>query len=183
MIQCQAGEAPFFFGYNDMTRVFLYTICLLMLVRTAPATDSSSVANKAAERAAIQSVLDAHGTAWTKGDPKAAAAVMTDDADWVSGDGSVFSGKAEIEEMHREALATNAKGSIHTHPGTPKIRFVRPDVALVDGDSYMSGVHDDSGKELPSHLSRYCAVMVKDKGRWRVIAFRSLPQVKVEVAK
>src|SRR5713226_1947636 len=76
-----------------------------------------------AERTAIQAVLDAHGVAWTKGDAVAAAAVMTEDADWVSGDGSVYEGRTAIESAHREWLSGDAKGSRHGHPGKPKIRL------------------------------------------------------------
>jgi uncharacterized protein (TIGR02246 family) len=132
----------------------------------------------ASDRAAIQKVLDAHGIAWTKGDPAAAAAVMTEDADWVSGSGSVYEGRAAIEAAHREWLGGDAKGTSHAHPGTPKIRFIRRDVAIVDGDSYMGGVRDEQGKELPPSFSRYTAVLVKNGGDWKVAAFRSLPQLK-----
>jgi uncharacterized protein (TIGR02246 family) len=134
-----------------------------------------------AEKAAIQAVLDEHGRAWSKGDAAAAAAVMTEDADWVGGDGSVYEGRAAIEAAHREWLAGAAKGSYHSHPGLPKIQFLRPDVAIVDGDSYASGLHDEQGKELPAETSRYTAVMVKENGRWKVAAFRSLPQVKSKI--
>lgn len=134
-----------------------------------------------AEKAAIQAVLDAHAKAWSKGDAAAAAAVMTEDADWVGGDGSVYEGRAAIEAAHENWLAGSAKGSHHSHPGLAKIQFLRPDVAVVDGDSYMSGLHDEQGKEIPAETSRYTAVMVKENGRWKVAAFRSLPQVKSKV--
>lgn len=67
--------------------------------------------------------------------------------------------------MHRRELAGMGKGSRHSHPGTPKIRFIRPDVTIVDGDSYMAGLHDEQGKEFPPTTSRYTAVMVKESGR------------------
>jgi uncharacterized protein (TIGR02246 family) len=130
------------------------------------------------DRAAIQQVLDAHGNAWTKGDAVAAASVMTEDADWVSGGGDIFEGRSAIEAAHREWLSGDAKGTRHSHPGQPKIRFIRPGVAIVDGDSYMGGVRDEQGKEMPPSFSRYTAVMVKDGRGWKVAAFRSLPQLK-----
>jgi membrane protein required for beta-lactamase induction len=65
------------------------------------------------ERSAIQAVLDAHADAWTRGDAHAAAALMTEDADWISGGGHIFQGRAAIEQMHRELLAGPAKGSRH----------------------------------------------------------------------
>lgn len=139
---------------------------------------AASRGDEASDRAAIQKVLDAHGTAWTKGDAAAAAGVMTEDADWVSGDGSVYEGRPAIEAAHREWLSGDGKGTRHAHPGTPKIRFIRPDVAIVDGDSYMGGLHDERGKELPPSFSRYTAILVKNGGSWKVTAFRSLPQLK-----
>jgi uncharacterized protein (TIGR02246 family) len=130
------------------------------------------------ERAAIQAVLDEHGTAWSRGDAKAAASVMTDDADWISGSGKVYKGRAAIEEMHRQAFAGPMKGSRHSHPGTADIRFLRPDVAVVDGDTRMENIHDENGKELPPSMGRYTAIFVKQQGRWKVAAFRMLPQLK-----
>jgi ketosteroid isomerase-like protein len=142
-------------------------VCVAILVCAALGGCSGSRARDAssAEKAAIQAVLDAHAKAWNNGDAAAAAAVMTEDADWVSGDGS----------------AGPAKGSWHTHPGLPKFHFIRADVAIVDGDSNESGLHDEQGKEIPAGVTRFTAVMVKEGGRWKVAAFRSLPQVKSKI--
>jgi len=150
----------------------------VILAGAMGATLAASSGDETADRAAIQKVLDAHGNAWTKGDAVAAAAVMTEDADWVSGGGAVYEGRAAIEAAHREWLSGDGKGTRHAHPGTPKIRFIRRDVAIVDGDSYMGRLRDEQGKELPDILSRYMAVFVKDGGSWKVAAFRSLPQLK-----
>ena len=136
---------------------------------------------RSAENAAIQAVLDEHGRAWSKGDAAGAAAVMTNDADWVSGDGAVYEGRAAIEAAHEKWFAGEAKGSHHSHPGSPNVRFIRPDVAIVDGDSYTSGLHDEQGKEISAGVTRYTAVMVKENGRWKVAAFRSLPQLKSKI--
>jgi uncharacterized protein (TIGR02246 family) len=87
-------------------------------------------------------VLDAHAKAWNNGDAAAAVAVMTEDADWVSGDGPVYEGRDAIEAAHRDWFSGPAKGSWHTHPGLLKFHFIRADVAIVDGDSYQSGLHE-----------------------------------------
>jgi uncharacterized protein (TIGR02246 family) len=139
----------------------------------------SVATRREADRAAIQAVLDAHGAAWTRGDADAATATLTEDADWVSGSGRMFVGRPAITQMHRDLLAGAAKGTRHSHPGTPNIRFVTQDVVIVDVDSYMAGFHDEHGNELPAEYSRYTAVFVRKSGKWYVTAFRSLPQVKV----
>src|SRR5713226_6316473 len=105
-------------------RVLTVAVLLFGVVRITAMTAGDDTA----QRAAIQAVLDAHGTAWTKGDAVAAAAVMTEDADWVSGDGSIYEGLFSIYGAHREWLTGDAKGSRHAHPGRPEIRFIRPDV-------------------------------------------------------
>jgi uncharacterized protein (TIGR02246 family) len=159
--------------------VFMFRIALLLAVMMA-ASAAIAQADHAADRAAIQAVLDTHGTAWTRGDAEAAVSTLTDDADWVSGSGITLEGKPAIEAMHKQVLAGPAKGSRHSHPGTPKIRFVTNNVAIVDGDSMMA-MRDDTGKELPATYSRYTAVFVKKPdSKWYVTAFRSLPQIKVE---
>jgi uncharacterized protein (TIGR02246 family) len=151
---------------------------ILVFLVAAMSVFGAAARDNASDRAAIQQVLDAHGNAWTKGDAVAAASVMTEDADWVSGGGDVIEGRPAIEAAHREWLSGGAKGSRHAHLGTPKIRFIRSDVAVVDGDSYIGGLRDERGKEMPPSFSRYTAVMVKDGGGWKVSAFRSLPQLK-----
>ena len=155
---------------------------LIVLLLTIPLTlhgSKSSQSGEAADRAAIKAVLDAHGAAWTRGDADAATATLTEDADWVSGSGTVLVGRPAILQMHRDMLSGPAKGTQHSHPGTTDIRFITRDVAIVDGDSYMAGFRDEQGKELPGDYSRYTAVFVKKNGKWYVTAFRSLQQVKV----
>jgi uncharacterized protein (TIGR02246 family) len=152
---------------------------LVTIRATKTGTSVAQESGEAADRAAIKAVLDSHGAAWTRGDVTAATATLTEDADWVSGSGRVFVGRSAITKMHRDVLEGPAKGTRHSHPGTPNIRFVARDVAIVDGDSYMAGFRDEHGGELPGEYSRYTAVFVKKDGMWYVTAFRSLPQVKV----
>jgi uncharacterized protein (TIGR02246 family) len=160
-------------------RVTLVTLLLLTFAIDVRASDPAPPADKAADRAAIQAVLDAHGAAWSKGHAQAATVILTEDADWVSGSGKIFIGRAAIAKMHSDVLNGPAKGSRHSHPGIPSIRFITHDVAIVDGLSYMAGWHDEHGNELPGEYSRYTAVFLKKNGTWYVTAFRSLPQVKV----
>ena len=158
------------------------SIAVMLCAALAACSNAPLPIGSPADRAAIQATLDEHARAWTKGDASAAAAVMTDDGDWVSSDGSIYEGRSAIEAAHQRWLAGPAKGSFHSHPGLPKIHFLRADVAIVDGDTYVSGMHDEQGRELPPQMSRYTAVMAKENGRWKVAAFRSLPQVKSNAA-
>lgn len=95
---------------------------LIAVVLTIPLSVNGSDPTEpveAADRAAIKAVLDAHGAAWTRGDADAAAATLTDDADWVSGNGKVLVGRPAILQMHRDMLSGQRREhSTHTpvHP-------------------------------------------------------------------
>lgn len=151
---------------------------LLLVVTAICVLTNGGLSSGSSEQSAIQAVLNEHADAWTRGDAHAAAAVMTEDADWISGTGRIFRGREAIEQMHRDLFAGPAKGTRHVHPGTPAIRFLTSDVAIVDGDSY---VGTSGTKPTASDFSHYTAVFTKQKGRWMVAAFRSLPQVKPSV--
>ncbi len=91
---------------------------------------------------------------------------MTEDADWVSDDGSVYEGRDAIEAAHRDWFAGLARELAHAS-WLAEVHFIRADVAIVDGDSYQSGLHDEQGKEIPAGVTRFTAVMVKEGGRWK----------------
>jgi uncharacterized protein (TIGR02246 family) len=151
---------------------------LLLVVTTICALMNGGLNTGGSEQSAIQAVLNEHADAWTRGDAHAAAAVMTEDADWISGSGRIFQSRKAIEQMHRDLLEGPAHGTRHVHPGTPAIRFLTPDVAIVDGDSY---VGTSGTKPAASDFSHYTAVFTKQKGHWMVAAFRALPQVKPSI--
>ena len=147
---------------------------LLLVVAAICVLINGGLTSGESEQSAIQAVLNEHADAWTLGDAHAAAAVLTEDADWVSGSGRTFRGREAIEQMHRDLFEGPAKGTRHVHPGTPAIRFITPDVAIVDGDSY---VGTNGTKPTASDFNHYTAVFTKQKGHWKVAAFRALPQV------
>ena len=127
-------------------------IALLLTMPPSVRGSEPSQSSEAADRAAIKAVLDAHGAAWTRGDADAATAILTEDADWVSGSGKVFVGRRAILKMHRDLLSGQATGTKHSHPGTPNIRFVTRDVAIVDGDCYIAGFRGEQGRNYPASI-------------------------------
>lgn len=57
------------------------------------------------------------------------------------------------------------------------VRFLKPDVAVVDGAWETTGAHTSSGKELPTLKGFYTLVLVKKKGRWLVASSRTMVPV------
>ncbi|MGH3319354.1 MAG: SgcJ/EcaC family oxidoreductase [Streptosporangiaceae bacterium] len=108
--------------------------------------------------------------AWNAGDAKAYADLFTDDADYITFFGLNMPGRQAIEEGHRALFEGPLAGSRLTGIDRPKIRFLRPDVAVVvaGGGSSVSGDQPEAGRE-----STVTFVAVRDEGTWRFAAFQN----------
>src|SRR5262252_7170710 len=82
------------------------------------------------EERALHKLVYQLESAWNAGDGEAFAALFTDDADVIHILGGYYSGRAAIRAGHRMIFGTIYKGS-SVHYSVEKIRFVRPEVALV----------------------------------------------------
>jgi len=86
---------------------------LLLVVAAICVLMNGGLSSGGSEQSAIQAVLNEHADAWTRGDAHAAAAVLTEDADWVSGSGRTFEGEKRLSKCtviclrgQRRALVT-----------------------------------------------------------------------------
>jgi hypothetical protein len=50
-----------------------------------------------------------------------------------------------------------------------RIRFVRPDVAIVHETHEMSGMRNDKGETMPPHQELSIRVMVKEQDKWLIV--------------
>ena len=129
-----------------------------------------------ADSQAIRSLIQAHATAWNRGDAKAAAAIMTPDAVWITSSGATLRGRAEVERAHLQWLAEDsaAGGSKHTHPPeSVTIRFLREDVAVADlGSRYVT--LPKPGEQAPAPQTSFLFIaLTKDAGHWHIAQVRN----------
>jgi uncharacterized protein (TIGR02246 family) len=134
--------------------------------------------DEAAERQAIQQVVQGLQAAWNRGDAAGYAAFFSDDADFVAWNGMYGRGRQTIEEGHRLLFGGPLAGSQMTFSedgagpaGASSARFVRPDVAIL----VTSGAVITAGQSAtdPDHQSVQTFVMIKDDGHWQVAAFQN----------
>lgn len=83
-------------------------------------------------------------------------------------------GRAEVEKLFAEAYS-NRLNDAHITSRIDSIRFVKPDVALVDGSFEAVGVRRPDGTAIPAVKGLYTWVVVKHKGKWWIEADRVLP--------
>lgn len=114
--------------------------------------------DEAAVRAVIQRVVDA----MNRRDAEAVSALYTPDADRTDATAGTYAkGRIEIAAMYRKVFERMPPGS--TTQVEYRVRFIRPDVALVDGTAHVS-----TGQSAP-----FTIVMTNDDGQWRLAAGRA----------
>ena len=134
-------------------------------------------AQDAAAEAAIRQVVAEQVAAWTAGDGAAYANRLGADASFTNLFGMVMYGKPAFEARHKEILAGFYKGTTKHH-AIRKIRFVTPDVAIVDIDNEVRGV-----KAMPPGIvvppdgvikTQLMEVFVRRGGQWWVEAYHNV---------
>lgn len=121
----------------------------------------------------VRAVLGRLTEAWNDGDATAYGRLFTEDADYVTFFGLNFPGREAIESSHRALFEGPLKGSKLTGQlgAAAKVRFVRPDVAVVvaGGGSSVTGADTtDEGRE-----STVSFVLVEEDGEWLITAFQN----------
>jgi uncharacterized protein (TIGR02246 family) len=138
----------------------------------------AAVAVRQSDSLAILSLIQAHAAAWNRRDAKAAAAVLTPDAVWVTSGGLELHGRDEIERAHVRWLAQDsaAGGSTHVHPPSSiTIRFLRPDVAVADLDGqFIAPPVTPGGEGRLREEARIFVVATKNTGVWHIAQLRNL---------
>lgn len=124
------------------------------------------------KEAQVLATLEGMAAAWNADDATAYADHFTEDADYITFFGMNVPGRQKIEELRRAMSQGPMKGAKLVGGGAPpKIRFLRPDVAvvLVGGGSSLDG-KPVQGTERESLVSY---VLVCDDDRWRVASFQN----------
>lgn len=117
---------------------------------------------------ALDRALEAWTAAHNAHDPKALAALYTEDADGMFPDGRRVKGRAEIETAWAEVFGKNPK--VKTSQSVISRRYLKPDVVVEDGRWEDSG-HTEEG--LPTR-GVYIAVLVKQGGNWLLACDRGI---------
>jgi uncharacterized protein (TIGR02246 family) len=129
------------------------------------------------DEARIQKVISDQVSAWNAMDAKAFSASFARDGGFTNIRGTVFYGHQAFEDRHKEIFETFFKGSRLAMSPT-KIRFVRPDVAIVDLSTELSELHGappgiKAGPDGKIH-TRLQEVFVKDKGEWLITSYHNV---------
>ena len=108
-------------------------------------------------------------SSWNAGDGDAFAGLFADDADVIHILGGYYSGQETIRAGHRMIFGTIYKGST-IHYSVEKIKFLRPDIAIV-----FLRQHLEMGEGAPVDEldARPTIVAESVAGKWRIAAMQN----------
>lgn len=133
--------------------------------------------HQAEDREAIAALVAGEDAAWKAGDAAAFSARALDDIAFTNVVGMFSVGKEPFETQHARIFATFYRGST-LRQSIVRLAFVRPDVAILDTLSEVSGFAAlPPGAEAVDGVlrTRLEQVIVREDGRWRVASFHNVP--------
>jgi uncharacterized protein (TIGR02246 family) len=155
----------------------IVAIVMTLWQGSPPPTPAPAPSHDAAAETAIREIVAAQATAWNAGDGKGYSAHVSPDVSFTNLFGMVMYGRDAFERRHSEILTTFYKGTTKSHV-VRKIRFVTPDVAIVDIDNEVRGVRSlPAGLTVPTDgilRTQLMQVFVKRANQWWVDAYHNV---------
>jgi uncharacterized protein (TIGR02246 family) len=168
--------ASFSFGHNPhliKTKAATILLAYLLLVATGLPVAAQSHDDESRTRAIVAEQVQA----WNVGDAKAFSLRFAEDGSFTNIRGTVFYGHRAFEDRRAEIFKTFFKGS-KLAMSVSKIRFLRPDVAIVDVSTELSdlqrmppGVRGMADGKIRTRLQE---VFVRDKGEWSIASYHNV---------
>jgi uncharacterized protein (TIGR02246 family) len=121
------------------------------------------------EERALHGMVYQLEAAWNAADSASFAALFADDADFIHILGGYYTGRAAIEAGHRMIFGTIYKGSTVRY-SVEKIRFLRPDIALVFLRQFLQFQEGGAASELET---RPTLIAERVDGSWRIAALQN----------
>jgi uncharacterized protein (TIGR02246 family) len=142
------------------------------LVLAAPSWGADAEAD-----AAIRAIVLEQAAAWNAGDGARYASHVSSEVSFTNLFGMVMYGASAFTARHNEILATFYKGTTKHH-AIRRIRFITPDVAIVDIDNEVRGVKAmPPGIAVPADgvmKTQLMEVFVLRDGAWWVEAYHNV---------
>jgi uncharacterized protein (TIGR02246 family) len=124
------------------------------------------------DEAAVRELPQAFSRAFNKHDGHALAAIMADDVDFVTVGLTWLHGRADFEKYHTRLMVGRFKDVTLTVLET-RLRFIRPDVAVVHHSWAIQGDKNVDGSARPQRFGLMTIVAEKRNGTWLVAAVQN----------
>src|SRR3954452_11468248 len=138
----------------------------LILILPPMAVVGGEPAAQSADETAVRAVVQKYVDAREAKDPKAIEPLFTEDADQLVSDGTWRRGR---KTLVRGMLESSRRNPARRSITVVSVRFLSPEVALVDGRYIQKGAKGDKDREM------WTAITLKRvAGGWRIAAIRNM---------
>jgi uncharacterized protein (TIGR02246 family) len=156
---------------------YLFVLALVLVATIAAAPQASS------DETAVRNIIQEEISAWNSGDAAGYSRHFATDGTCTNIRGQVFAGREAFTQQHEYLFNGPFHGST-LKQDVVSLKFVRPDVAIVEVLTSVTGIQklspgtntDDKGRLR----TRLLQVMVKDRGEWKIAAYHNT-DVKADV--
>jgi uncharacterized protein (TIGR02246 family) len=145
-----------------------FTILIFVLI-AAVASANAQKADEKADETAIRAQVEQMMKGWNAKNGDEFAKPFAADADYVVINGMQINGRPAIAKGHQGIFDTVYKNSTISL-AADKIRFLRPDVAVVHVSGSLKIVEGDAARATSARIT---LVMTKAKGKWEIAAFQN----------
>jgi uncharacterized protein (TIGR02246 family) len=142
----------------------MLSTAVLALLLALPARDNQAPPAPPADETAVREVVRRYVDARELRDPKAIEALFTDDADQHTTSGEWRRGRAQVVPG---TLQSSSRNPGQRRITVSSVRFVTPDVAIVDGPY-------EIGEGSQTRRMWTTIVLRRDAGSWRIAAIRNM---------
>ena len=132
------------------------------------ASAPAAPASQSADEKAIRQLVADYVKAFRKGDADAVVAFWDADAEFIDEDGKITKGREAVGALLRKNRSALQASKLEIH--LTSIRFVKPDVAMVDANTVFRNADGTTDK------GPLTAVLIKKDGRWLLRSVRDLPE-------
>lgn len=146
---------------------------LLLLMSAVTGTQS-------ADEVAVRQLFSHRATAWEQQDVAGLVDPFTADSDYVDSSGNLTVGKQQIAENYKKIFASGILSNSSSSQSITKIRFVRPDVAIVDATWTLEGLKGPNGTALPNREGMSVIIVTKEGDDWKIASLRGMRAVPQE---
>ena len=149
----------------------------IAMILTTMLVGTISEAQNGADEDAIRDILKEEVAAWNKGDADAYSRHFAEDGTFTNLPGMFFQGREAFRERHEQIFYGAYRGSTK-QSDIVSLKFVRPDVAIVESLQTISGFQKllpGTSADAKGRLrTRLLQVLVKDGGAWKIAAYHNV---------
>jgi len=132
-----------------------------------------------ADEVTIRTILQEEVATWNRGDADGYSRHVAADITFTNIQGMFYTGQKAFRDRHEEIFKGPFRGTT-LRQEIVSLRFVRPDVAIVDALTWVSGF-SQSGPPPDTHTdakarlrTRLLQVLVKDGGEWKISVYHNV---------